>query len=137
MPVCSLSFLCILISRPWSYVMLRRIGCAMPNSLSVKACKTLAALAGLNCGSLTSITNRLVRSTKVPTALALPSPLMRSPSQWPGNWRSSISGGRTWMLSMSGILPLRSLPLLRGSRLLWAWRRVAINSLRNSPTGMA
>lgn len=52
---------------------------------------------------LTSMSKRLVRSTKVPTALALPAPLMRSPSQSPGNWRASISGGRIWMLSMSEI----------------------------------
>lgn len=46
MPVCSLSFSCMLISLPWVCVMLRRIGWAMPSSLSVKPCKTLAALAG-------------------------------------------------------------------------------------------
>lgn len=57
------------------------IGWAMALSLSEKACSTLAALAGLGWGSLTRISSRLVRSTKVPTALALPSPLMRSPSQ--------------------------------------------------------
>ena len=54
MPGCSLSFLYMDISLPWVFVMLNRIGCAMPNSLSVKACKTLAALAGLNSGRLTS-----------------------------------------------------------------------------------
>jgi len=42
-------------------------------------------VAGLGWGSLTSTTRRVVRSTKVPMALALWVPLMRSPSQWPGN----------------------------------------------------
>lgn len=74
---------------------------------------------------------------KVPTALALPSPLMRSPSKWPGNFLSSTPGERTWMLSMSGIWPRLSWPLLRGVRLLRAWRKLAISSLRNSPTGWA
>lgn len=37
---------------------------------------------------------------------------MESPSQWPGITRSSISGGRTWMLTISGIWPRRSLPLV-------------------------
>ena len=129
------SCLCSAISLPWSYVMLWRMGWAMPSSLSVKAYMTLTALAGWNSGSLTSMSKRLVRSTKVPTALALPAPLMRSPSQCPGNWRASISGGRIWMLSMSEIWPRRSLPLMRGKRLFFAWRNAAINSLRNSPTG--
>src|SRR5471030_308954 len=43
---------------------------------------------------LASTTKRVVRSTKVPTEERLPSPLIRSPSQWPGIRRSSISGGR-------------------------------------------
>jgi hypothetical protein len=68
---------------PWSYVMLWRIGTAMPKSLSVKASITLAALAGLGCGSLTNMSKPLVRSTSVPNALALA--LMRSPSQSLGN----------------------------------------------------
>jgi hypothetical protein len=50
----------------------------------------LSELAGLTCGSLTSISSRLMPSTSVPTALSLASSLMRSPSQGPGNWRSSI-----------------------------------------------
>jgi hypothetical protein len=50
----------------------------------------------------------------------LPSPLIRSPSQCPGNCLSSISGGRTWMLSTrvrpsstvnSGFRHFRSQPL--------------------------
>ena len=77
--------------------------CATLTKLSVNACSTVAALAGLGFGSLTYISNLLVRSTKVPTALRLASPLIKSPSQCPGNCRSSISGGRMWMQSMSGI----------------------------------
>jgi hypothetical protein len=45
----------------------------------------------------------------------LPAPLMRSTSQCPGNWRSSISGGRMWILSMRRDLaaPIRSLAAAR------------------------
>ena len=75
----------------------------MLSSLLVKPFKTLAALAGWKSDSFSSITKRLARLTSEPTALAFSAPLIRSPSQWPGNWRSSISGGRRWMLSMSGI----------------------------------
>jgi hypothetical protein len=48
----------------------------MQSSLSVEACSTLAALAGLNYDGLISIW--LVLWTTVPNALALPSPLMKS-----------------------------------------------------------
>jgi len=41
---------------------------------------------------------------------ALPSPLIRSPSQWPGMRWSSISGGGMWMLCISLIWPWRSTP---------------------------
>lgn len=85
----------------------------MAHSLSVMACSTLAALAGLGCGNLTSMSNRLVRSTNVPTALALPSPLIKYPPQCPGNCRSSTYAERTCMLCMSGIWPHLSWPLLR------------------------
>ena len=47
-----------------------------------------------------------VRSTSVPMALLLRLPVMRSPSQWPGTARSSIS---------SGVAP-RSWPWVRGKR---------------------
>ncbi len=65
------------------------IGHAQPHGLRnaeqlvSEGLNTLAALAGLGCGSLMSINSRLVRSTSVPTALelALVLPLMRSPSQ--------------------------------------------------------
>lgn len=51
-------FLCMAISLPWVCTMLKRIGCAIPNSLTVSAFKTLAALDGLSAGSLISITRR-------------------------------------------------------------------------------
>ena len=41
-----LSSLCIVISRPWSNVMLKRMGCAMPSNLFVKVANTLAVLTG-------------------------------------------------------------------------------------------
>ncbi len=47
---------------------------------------------------------------------ALRAPLIRSPSQWPGMKRSSISGGRRWMLVISGIWPWRSSPWARSRR---------------------
>lgn len=51
--------------------MLWRMGEAMPSSLSEKAYIPLAA------------------------------PLIKSPTRWPGSCRSSISGGRTMMLTMA------------------------------------
>lgn len=50
------------------------MGWAMLSSFCLKACMTLAALAGWNSGSLVSMSKRPVHSTKVPTALALPVP---------------------------------------------------------------
>jgi hypothetical protein len=44
----------------------------MPLSLSLKACSTWAASAGLGCGSFADISRRLLRSAKVPTALTSP-----------------------------------------------------------------
>jgi hypothetical protein len=101
-----LSSLCIAISRPCPYVMLSRMGTAMRKSLSEKACIPLAALAGLNSGSLLRISSRLVRTTKVPTALAFAAPLIRSSFQSPGNCRSSISGVSLWMLTITGLCEL-------------------------------
>ncbi|HAX21058.1 MAG TPA: hypothetical protein DCY64_12345 [Hydrogenophaga sp.] len=102
-PLRLLSSLCIAISRPWSYVKLWRMGAAIPSSLSEKDYNMLVALAGLNSGSLMSMSNLLVHSTRVPTALELAAHLIKSPSQPPGNCRSSTSSGRKWMLTMSGI----------------------------------
>jgi hypothetical protein len=44
-------------------------------------------------GRCSSKVNRVLRSTRVPTA-KLPSPMIRSPSQCPGTARSVASGGR-------------------------------------------
>ena len=51
------------------------------------------------------MTNRVVRSTKVPTADWWSLPEIRSPSQWPGTARSSTSAGRSEIMTMLGILP--------------------------------
>lgn len=57
---------------------------------------------------LHSSTRRVLRSTSTLTADWLLAPLIKSPSQCPGISRSSTSGGRTWMLTISGIWPRRS-----------------------------
>ena len=49
--------------------------------------------------------NLVVRSTRVPIA-ELRSPMIRSPSQWPGTARSSASAGR-WLIMISGLTNLR------------------------------
>lgn len=46
------------------------------------------------------MTLRLDLSTSVPMALLLAAPVMRSPSQWPGTARSSISGGRSEIIAI-------------------------------------
>ena len=55
--------------------------------------------------------NRVVRSTSVPMA-ELPSPRMRSPSQWPGTARSSTSAGRSLIMisGLTNFLPRASRP---------------------------
>ena len=58
----------------------------------------------------------MVRSTRVPTAERLAAPLMRSPSQWPGISRPSISSGLAVILTSSVTKPRRSLPRDRGRR---------------------
>ena len=45
----------------------------------------------------TSMVNRVLRSTRVPIALAHPAPRIRSPSQCPGTARSSTTAGR-WLI---------------------------------------
>ena len=77
-----------------------RMGWATWLSLAVKAARALWAVAS---GILHSSTRRVLRSTSTPTADWLLAPLIKSPSQWPGISRSSTSGGRTWMLTISGI----------------------------------
>ena len=46
--------------------MFRRVGAAMPSSLSEKACITLTALEGSNSGDMMSMSSLRVHSTKVP-----------------------------------------------------------------------
>jgi hypothetical protein len=77
---------------------------------------TLAALASLTSGSLSNMSNPIVRPINVPTALPLAYPLLKLPPKWPWKKQSSISGGPTVMLSMPGILPNLSQPLLREVR---------------------
>ena len=77
-----------------------RIGAAIETSLAVKAASAEEAVAS---GMRANSTKRLLRSTRTPTAELLPAPLISSPSQWQGITRSCTSGGRTWMLSISGI----------------------------------
>src|ERR1700710_2742686 len=99
-------------------------GATIELSLAEKPASADAAVAS---SVLASSTRRLVRSTRTPTEDWLLAPLMKSPSQWPGSSRSSISGGRTWILTMSGICPRRSVPRVRGMRVLWPWRRQAMS----------
>ena len=64
------------------------------------------------------MTNPVVRSTKVPTALPeAVEPMMRSPSQCPGTARSSISGGRSLIITISGIRVRRCPGVRRGLRI--------------------
>jgi hypothetical protein len=137
MSVRRLSCLCIAIPRPKSYVMLRRMGAAMSNSLSEKACTTLAARAGLNSFSLMNMSSLLVRSTRVLIALALAAPWIRSP--FPMAWKLPILNLRRAQLDAHNlrVSDLCGLPLLRGTRLWWVWRRAAISSRLSSPTGWA
>ena len=64
----------------------------------------------------------------------LPSPTMRSPSQWPGTARSATSAGR-WLIRISGAM--LDLPRLRrrarGTRNARPVRRQAVSSRRNAP----
>ena len=83
------------------------------------------------------MTRRLVRSTKVPTALALAAPLMRSPSQCPGNCRSSISGGRK---AARPAIKLHADALLfdvvcHFLRLLWSPEQIALTLAHIFPKG--
>jgi len=49
-------------------------------------------------------TKRVLRSTSVPTDDRLKAPLIKSPSQWPGTKRASISSGRLIMRNDSGTM---------------------------------
>src|ERR1022692_1622065 len=65
--------------------------------------KALAVASALLLGSLTRATNRVVRSTSVPTCDRLPLPTIRSPSQWPGMRRMLTSSGRKSIKILSGM----------------------------------
>jgi len=72
-----------------------------------------------------------------PQRTKVPAPLIKSPSQCPGNWRSSILRGRTWILKSSTIWPRLSSPRERSQRLVRARRTQAMSSRCNSPRGWA
>ena len=57
----------------------------------------------------------------------------RSPSQKPGTARSSASAGRSLMLTMSGIFPLLTEALDRGTRFARPCRNASFSSVRSSP----
>lgn len=67
-------------------------------SSRAKACRTVAASLAF---SGTSMVNRVVRSTSVPSAEALAWPTSKSPSQCPSTVRSATSGGRSSTLIKS------------------------------------
>jgi hypothetical protein len=77
--------------------------------------------------------NRVVRSTSVPIA-ELPSPKIRSPSQWPGTARSSASAGRS-LIMISGVTNFLPLPWVRvwGTRSVRPVRRHATSSRFRAP----
>ena len=62
------------------------------------ACWTCSA--SCPSGRCSRIVNLVVRSTSVPIALLLRLPVIRSPSQCPGTARSSISAGRSLIMTM-------------------------------------
>src|SRR3954468_5752113 len=80
--------------------------------------------------------NRVVRSTSVPIA-ELPTPTLRSPSQWPGTARSSASAGR-WLIRILGAMQALPRPRLRarGTRNARPVRRQAVSSRRSAPAAL-
>lgn len=92
--------------------------------------KAASADSAVASGMRASSTRRVVRSTSTPTLDSLPAPLIRSPSQCPGISLSFTSGGRTWMLTISGICPRQSSPAERGRRVLLPWRRQSMSAFR-------
>ena len=78
---------------PMSHVRLLRSSAGRDRILRMMASCTCSA--SCPSGRCRRIVNRVVRSTRVPIALRLPAPQIRSPSQWPGTARSATSvGGR-------------------------------------------
>lgn len=86
-------------------------GLGNAHSLSVKACSTWVPLAGLGCCQLDEHEQSAGTLDQSPHSAGVALAFDKwSPSQWPRNCRSSTSGGRTWMLSMSGIWSRLSWP---------------------------
>src|SRR3954447_6879317 len=79
------------ISAPWSQVREPRRCSGRVAMLVTSWSRTASAVRP--AGRWTSSTYRVVRSPRVPIAEAPPAPMIRSPSQWPGTARSSISAG--------------------------------------------
>ncbi len=102
-------------------------GAAIWCNLAARPARADSAVAS---GMRASNTKGVVRSTSKPTEDLLTAPLTRSPSQWSGMSRAATSGGRTWMLTISGIWPRRSGPAKRGRRVLRSWRRHVSRALR-------
>jgi len=88
------------ISVPQSQVSERRRSAGKVVILAARASATAAA--ARRCGRAMIMQNRVVRSAKVATALWVPAPMIRSPSQWPGTARSAASAGRALMLMCAG-----------------------------------
>ena len=84
-------------------------------------------------GRCSSSVKRVMRSTMVPIA-ELPSPRMRSPSQWPGTARSAASTGR-WLIMISGEMKVLPRPRVRalGIRSARPVRKQAVSSRRSAP----
>ena len=79
-------------------------------------------------GRCSSIVNRVVRSTSVPIA-DLSSPMIRSPSQWPGTARSAASAGRALIITSGVTMPSRRCRArARGTRRARPVRRQATSS---------
>ena len=85
-------------SAPWSQVSELRGSSGGGAILSMMA--RWACSASCPSGRCSRIVNLVVRSTSVPIALLSRPPVMRSPSQWPGTARPSISGGRSEIMTM-------------------------------------
>jgi hypothetical protein len=86
-------------SLPWSQVIDRRMCSGSPLISRIIASATDSA--SCRPGRCNKIVNRVVRSTRVPTAYRLCAPTIKPPSQWPGTARSSASSGRWLILNAS------------------------------------
>src|SRR6266702_1404119 len=112
------------ISLPWSQASDRRSWAGRDLVAPVIAAATAAA--SWPCGRCSSSTNRVVRPARVPIAEALPAPMIRSPSQWPGTARSAASAGRAPLISLAAGLAQRP-PGPQADRQLAAQRAPALH----------